>query len=62
MTFDEIKQIILLTQDAKEIGWDFKSDDKFLSVQDENYVQGDKIFQSTDEILEWLENQHDKSR
>ncbi|WP_054636028.1 hypothetical protein [Thalassobacillus sp. C254] len=62
MTFDEIKQIILLTQDAKEIGWDFKSDGKFLSVQDENYVQGDKVFQSQNEILEWLENQHDKSR
>lgn len=59
MNYEEIMQIILLAQDAKEIGWDFTVEDNKLIAVDGNYNYDPVQFKNTDELLEWLEDQFD---
>ncbi|MEB1809379.1 MAG: hypothetical protein LPK26_19155 [Bacillaceae bacterium] len=60
MNYDQLKQIVLLTQDATDIGWEFFMDEGHLKARDNTYSQDTTTFQSEDHFYEWLEEQFDK--
>ncbi|WP_096200705.1 hypothetical protein [Bacillus sp. FJAT-45350] len=59
MKYEELKQVILLVQDAKNIGWDFTQDGKLLQANNGNYDHEPVTFTSEEQLLEWLEEQYD---
>lgn len=52
-------QVILLAQDAKEIGWDFTVEDNKLTAIDGNFNHDPVKFENENHLLEWLEDQFD---
>ncbi|OIJ11232.1 hypothetical protein BKP37_16440 [Anaerobacillus alkalilacustris] len=61
MNYDQMKQFVLLTQDATALGWEFSIEEGKLQAFDENYSEDPITFQDVDQFLEWLENQFDKT-
>lgn len=59
MELNEILQLIMLIQDAKDVGWDFIIEDNMLKAVDANFGNDPMIFKSEDQLLEWLEEQFD---
>ncbi|MFV8829096.1 hypothetical protein [Alkalihalobacterium sp. APHAB7] len=60
MNYDQLKQIVLLTQDAKDLGWEFFMDEGQLKARDNTYAQDTTAFHNQDHFYEWLEEQFDK--
>lgn len=60
MNLNEMMQIILLTQDAKEVGWDFIVEDNKLKAVDANFNFDPVVFETEDQLSEWLEEQFDR--
>ncbi|UOE92572.1 hypothetical protein [Alkalihalobacillus sp. LMS39] len=60
MDYNQLTQIVLLTQDAKALGWDFSVEENRLTAIDSNYQEDPVQFDSTDQLLEWFEDQFDK--
>ncbi|MCT8138198.1 hypothetical protein H1D32_10785 [Anaerobacillus sp. CMMVII] len=61
MNLEQVMQIVILTQDAKEVGWDFTIENNKLKAVDTNYNFDPIVFESEDQLLEWLETQFDVS-
>ncbi|RXJ04106.1 hypothetical protein DS745_01600 [Anaerobacillus alkaliphilus] len=59
MRLEEIIQVIMLTQDANKIGWDFKIENNTLKAIDRNFEEDDVVFKNENQLLEWLEDQFD---
>lgn len=60
MRYEEIIQLVMLTQDAKAVGWDFVIENDTLKAVDHNYDKDPVIFKSENQLLEWLEDQFDE--
>ncbi len=59
MKMNELMQVIMLAQDAKEVGWDFVVENNELKAVDGNFAHDPVVFKSEDQLLEWLEDQFD---
>ncbi|MBU8906723.1 hypothetical protein [Desertibacillus haloalkaliphilus] len=61
MKYEDLAQIILLTQDAKNVGWEFSYEEEKLKAFDANFLHDSVEFNNESELYEWLEEQFNRA-